>query len=724
MSTRELPESRRPHERKSAAGYVGRVGALAVALGVGTALATSGAAHADTGDTEPAKSSAGESSAGAPAADRPSMTTEPASESQDPRSGGTARRTAQRDAKESAPKTRDAKTVSRSTEDDDSLDRAVRDDVSDRDEEAGAQDDPADSGSAIGGPTRAISLRIGTPAPAIRSSATNPAPERAATDVVDTVAVAQTTLAGAALTVEDSVPGNRTPKAPTSAQVMMTLLSWARREVESALAVATNRGKTAAAQPTTTLPVTTTGVTTTALKVKTPATTTTAATVPTTDVVIDAETMTVSPAKAGTIFSDSAASGGRGLQLKSNATVSKTVSTPASSALVIRARGDQYNGAPSMTVSVDGKVLATTQVSSTTWTDYRIPVDLAAGTHTINIAFTNAATKNGSQGRYLRLDKVTVVASAVTTTPPPPSSSPSTPPPYFQAADWLWKPIGANPALAANSATWVSYLSDTNEQRIANLYEYGVTLVPASAITSTTPRYDVTLTQPWGSDPFGSYTVPIPVGTKVPPGSDGQIAILDPTTGQAFGIWQAKYDSATNTWSGSWGGMGALSGNGVDTSGSATATNLARYAGVVTAAEFSTALANNTGLNHALFIASDIVGPGYVGPATKSDGTNLAGVAVPMPEGYRIQLDPSIDVDAIPGITPGEKVIAKTLQTYGAYVGDQGDARMSFAFEAVPDATYSNPGAVWVNSGLAWDYYDMDHIPWSQLRVLEPTTTV
>lgn len=721
MSTQELPGSRRPHGRGSAAGYVGRVGALAVALGVGTALATSGTAHADTGDAGSATASADGSSADAPAADRPS-TTESASESADTRSGGTARRTAQRDAKEPTSKSRLPKKDSRSTKDDESLERAVRedrDDVADRTAQASPQQGPGDAPKAISGSSRAISLRIGTPSPTARSSATSPAPGRATTDVVNSVGVAQKTLASTALS-GGPVPGNRTPKAPTSAQVMMTLLSWARREIESALGIATTRGKTAV-QPTTTLPVTTTtGVTMTALKVTTSA----AATVPSTDVVIDAETMTVSPAKAGTIFNDSAASGGRGLQLKSNATVSKTVSTPASSALVIRARGDQYNGAPSMTVSVDGKVVSTTQVSSTTWTDYRIPVNLAAGTHTVSIAFTNAATKNAAQGRYLRLDKVTVVANTVTTPAPPPSSSPSTTPPYFQAADWLWKPIGSNPALAANSATWVGYLSDTNEQRIANLYEYGVTLVPASAITSTTPRYDVKLTQPWGSDPFGSYTVPIPVGTKVPPGSDGQIAILDPTTGQAFGIWQAKYDSATNTWSGSWGGMGSLSGNGVDTSGSATATNLARYAGVVTAAEFSTALANNTGLNHALFVASDIVGPGYVGPATKSDGTNLAGVAVPMPEGYRIQLDPSINVDAIPGITPGEKVIAKTLQTYGAYVGDQGDARMSFAFEAVPDATYANPGSVWVNSGLAWDYYDMDHIPWSQLRVLEPTTTV
>ncbi|MDA0250700.1 MAG: hypothetical protein O2892_11065 [Actinomycetota bacterium] len=290
--------------------------------------------------------------------------------------------------------------------------------------------------------------------------------------------------------------------------------------------------------------------------------------------------------------------------------------------------------------------------------------------------------------------------------------------PFFQQADWLWTPIAATPSLAAESATWVSYLSAPGAQRVANLYNYGVTLVSASAITPSTPRYDVGFTKAWGADPFGSYTVALPRGTRVPPGSDSQIAVLDPVTGQAFGIWQAKYTSATDTWTGSWGGRTALNGNGIDQTGSATATGISRAAGVVTAAEFDTAVAANTGLGHALVFSTDIAGPGFVGPAIKSDGANIAGVAPPIPEGYRIQLDPAIDVDAIPGITAGEKVIAKTLQTHGAYVVDQGSARMAFTFETLPEATSTNPGAVYTNAGFAWDYYDMNHIPWSQLRVI------
>lgn len=290
----------------------------------------------------------------------------------------------------------------------------------------------------------------------------------------------------------------------------------------------------------------------------------------------------------------------------------------------------------------------------------------------------------------------------------------------FPSADWLLKPIGADPTLATDSDTWVGYLSAPGSQHVAELYREGTTLIPATAVTDSTPRYDITFTKPWGTDPFGDHRVPIPPGTHVPQyeGGDGHLAIQDPATGQVFGLWQAKYNASTDTWSASWGGMTPLNGNGVDTSGSATATNLSRYAGVVTAAEMTAAISANSGLNHALVFATDIAGPGFVGPATKSDGSNISGVPRPIPEGSRIQLDPAINVDAIPDITAAEKVIAKTLQTHGAYVIDQGAARMAFAFEAVPGSSDSNPGTVWTETGLTWDYYDMDRIPWSHLRVL------
>ncbi len=177
---------------------------------------------------------------------------------------------------------------------------------------------------------------------------------------------------------------------------------------------------------------------------------------------------------------------------------------------------------------------------------------------------------------------------------------------YFPGADWLWKPIGTNPALAADSATWVRYLSEADSEHVAELYREGTTLVPSTAVIGSTPRYDITFTQPWGSDPFGDHRVPIPRRTHVPQyeGGDGHLAIQDPDTGQVFGLWQANYDAVANNWTAAWGGMTPIDGDGVDTSGSATATNLSRYAGVVTAAEMTAAISRRqraeprTGLRH------------------------------------------------------------------------------------------------------------------------------
>lgn len=288
--------------------------------------------------------------------------------------------------------------------------------------------------------------------------------------------------------------------------------------------------------------------------------------------------------------------------------------------------------------------------------------------------------------------------------------------PYLDLANWLWTPIIANPALESNSAAIVANLASTagGAQRVAQLYDYGVRIVGASQINGNTPLYSITAANSpaWGANPF-PVAVRIPLGTTVPPGTDGGVVIVDPISKVVTALWQAVYNSGANTWSCSWGAQVPLNGDGIETGGgSSTATNLSRLAAVVTADEIA-----RGEIKHALVFSTDSAKPTtYKYPAQKTDGDNASGTAAPIEEGTRVQLDPSINVDAIPNITAAEKVIAKALQVYGAYCGDKGSSRMGFSFEHVGG---TSPGAVYVANGLEWDYFDMSHIPWSSLRTLQ-----
>lgn len=286
--------------------------------------------------------------------------------------------------------------------------------------------------------------------------------------------------------------------------------------------------------------------------------------------------------------------------------------------------------------------------------------------------------------------------------------------PYFNLAEWLWAPIPANPVLDSQSAAIAAMLAESGKGQILNTYEYGVKVVDAP---SSAPKYDVQFTAGWG-DPFGALQVPIPNGTVVPPGSDGHVAIIDRTNNRVFNFWQANFSGSTKT--ASYGAMVALDGDGREAisgtyAGSSTGANLARLAGIIRLSEMQAGL-----IPHALFFSTDrAVGPdgssNFRYPAVKTDANKSPGqYPALIPEGARIQLNPSLNIDGM-NMTAGEKTIAKALQTYGAYCGDNGGARMAF----IAEYEGSDPGATYSSKGIGWDYFGLTGIPWSQLRVLK-----
>lgn len=302
--------------------------------------------------------------------------------------------------------------------------------------------------------------------------------------------------------------------------------------------------------------------------------------------------------------------------------------------------------------------------------------------------------------------------------------------PYLSGADWLWRPIPASPVLDTNSAAIVTALSSNpapgnplagtaNGFHQLQIVDYGVPLRGPSGVTTATPRFDIAFTHQnggsagmnWGPDPF-SMTMPIPAGTPNAPGSDKHLGVMDPTTGQIFSLWQWNGTSGA-----SWGCQVPMHGDGLERGGgSSTAARMSRPAGVIREAEIAAGK-----IEHALFFASNMIKPTtFRYPALNTDGANGTAEANPIEEGTRVQLNPSVNLDAISGITQMELIIGRALQKYGAYCGDQTTGpRMGFIME-YKGTTIAENQVYWdaMAGGAQGDYFDMPRIPWNQLRVL------
>lgn len=269
------------------------------------------------------------------------------------------------------------------------------------------------------------------------------------------------------------------------------------------------------------------------------------------------------------------------------------------------------------------------------------------------------------------------------------------------AADSAWNTaIPATPAIDPWSGLMVAHLSRGPHPAVANLYDYGVPIWEADAAT---PRYSVKCLQPWGTCQLEQQPVPVPPGAHPSSGSDAAMVVVDSSTRRSFEFWQARNGGAA--WTTSWGGVVDVNGSG--TPGAAVGSGVSRLAGVVRISELERGW-----IDHALVFSTDNAcrwSRRY--PASKTDGSSSRPDCIP--EGARIQLDPRLDVDALPGLTGGERIVARALQTYGAYAIDNGGAPMAFIFEMPSGEADPYPSL-----GFTYDYFGMDRIPWNRLRVL------
>ncbi len=188
--------------------------------------------------------------------------------------------------------------------------------------------------------------------------------------------------------------------------------------------------------------------------------------------------------------------------------------------------------------------------------------------------------------------------------------------------------------------------------------------IPVYFADRTTPRYRVRLTARWAPARWFE-GVPIPPGAAPDPASDAHMVIIDTDSGCEYDFWQIKKNKR-GRWKASWGNSLRTDGDGVFPKGlSARGSGFALPAGMIWPDELAAGR-----IEHALqFSYNHPRKGGPVLPATESDGTSSRDDAIP--EGARLQLDPTLDLDGL-GLRRYERIIAEALQQYGMFLADHG----------------------------------------------------
>jgi endoglucanase len=154
-------------------------------------------------------------------------------------------------------------------------------------------------------------------------------------------------------------------------------------------------------------------------------------------------------ASNGQVFGDSTASGGAGLLIWSNGAATTTVTTSGpSTALSLVVRGDQCNGAPAASVRVDGALVASASVTSSTWTTLTASGTWATGTHQVAVSFNNDMQASGCD-RNLRLDRLLLTGTPTTASTNPLQGARFYIDPNSQARQEMTKRAGDTATVAA-----------------------------------------------------------------------------------------------------------------------------------------------------------------------------------------------------------------------------------------------------------------------------------
>jgi hypothetical protein len=179
---------------------------------------------------------------------------------------------------------------------------------------------------------------------------------------------------------------------------------------------------------------------------------------------------------------------------------------------------------------------------------------------------------------------------------------------------------------------------------------------------------------------FGA--VRIPVGAKPDPTTDASMVVYDVAKGVEFGLWHTVYDPLTQQWSSCGGTVYYVASNGL--AGSLKQSDEKRNYGHRGVPPWTYAVTYDEiasgSVDHLLRLAVDTTRCAHVFPMTGSE-CGTYDLTAP-PEGTIIRIKSSIDLNAL-GLTAPALVIARVLQTYGAFISDQSGRSVELKAENV-----------------------------------------
>lgn len=265
--------------------------------------------------------------------------------------------------------------------------------------------------------------------------------------------------------------------------------------------------------------------------------------------------------------------------------------------------------------------------------------------------------------------------------PAPPSQPPDpTDKPFraFVADSWWNTPLPRDAPQNPDGSEILDYMSTADESGAgclrlagANDSQWGQ---PIYWSTPSDTSYDVQGTES-ADRPRELDGLRIPVGAEAGENNDGNMTIFDRNRGYVVALTDAEYDDSEDEWSATGGSVTYLDSNGLHAStglsdesrntGSHRGNNGATMAvrrDMVVAGE----------INHVLKAAlGPEVAERYVFPMVGSDGSYDGDDPEVPPQGLRLRIKPSVDLDAL-NLHPEAQVIAEALQRYGFYIGDSG----------------------------------------------------